>query len=113
MQIVAEAFAKDFADNDNAQGKLMIQLMTSIGARLVMPIAAQDDPDIAAKDFDYLSKALKNIMASAKSDTERDEKVELRTKRKAADVAETAARKSGASAETINLVKAAILGLSS
>ncbi len=115
MRAVAEVFAKDFGDGDNAEGKLLLQTLTSIGARMVMPIAQGDEIEMTPRDFLTMSKATQNLFASAKSDTDRDAKLRAESAReareKAADDAVTAARAAGASEETVALVKARILGI--
>lgn len=83
-----------------------------IGVRMVLPIAAQDEPELDAKDFNFLAKSVKDLMTAAKQDAERDAKIREAAKLDAATAAEKAAKKAGASAETINTVKAAILGIS-
>ncbi|HEX7820667.1 MAG TPA: phage protein Gp27 family protein [Sphingobium sp.] len=115
MRAVAEAFADDFGGTDNAEGKLMVQMLTSIGARMIMPLASDEEPDLEAKDFHLLAKATKELISSAKIDADRDarirEEAAKQARAQAASAAETAARSSGASQETIDRVKASILGL--
>lgn len=117
IRVVAQAFAKDFGGAENAEGKLMVQLLTSIGARMIMPLAGEEEPDLSGKEFHFLAKATKELLSAAKVDAERDAKIREEASRaarqKAADDAETAARSAGASAETIERVKASILGLAS
>lgn len=111
IRVVAQAFADDFGGAENAEGKLMVQMLTSIGARMILPIASGEEEQPDAGEFHALAKATRELMSAAKLDADRDAKVREQTKRDAADAAEKAARKSGASADTINLVKSAILGL--
>ncbi|WP_336973479.1 phage protein Gp27 family protein [Sphingobium aromaticiconvertens] len=115
MRSVAEAFASEFGGSENAEGKLMVQMLTSIGARMIMPMAAEETPDIGAKEFHALAKATRELQSAAKIDADRDARIRdeaTKTARaKAATDAESAARSSGASEETIARVKAKILGL--
>lgn len=111
IRVMAEAFGKEFGGAENAEGKLMMQMLTSIGVRLIMPMAAEDEPDLDAKEFNFLAKATKELLLAAKADAERDAKIREATKREAAEAAETAMRATGASADTINTVKAQILGI--
>ncbi|WDF73509.1 phage protein Gp27 family protein [Novosphingobium sp. KACC 22771] len=111
IRVVAEAFGKDFGGAENAEGKLMVQMLTSIGARMILPMAAEDDPDLDSKQFLELARGTKELINAAKLDADRDEKVRDLAKREAAEAAEKTLRKTGATAETINKVKAEILGL--
>jgi len=115
VRSVAEAFAADFGGTENAEGKLMVQMLTSIGTRMIMPIAAEEDPEVAAKDFHLLAKATKELLSSAKIDAERDAKIRKEAaeeaRRRAAEDAEEAARSAGASEATIDRIKAKLLGL--
>lgn len=116
MRSVAEAFASEFGGTENAEGKLMVQMLTSIGARMIMPMAAEEEPELDAKEFHFLAKATKELLSSAKIDAERDARIRdeaaKEARRKAAEDAEGAARSAGASQETIDRVKASILGVS-
>jgi hypothetical protein len=111
IRVMAEAFGREFGGTDNVEGKLMMQMLTSIGVRMIMPLAAEDDPDLDAKEFNFLAKATKELLMAAKADAERDAKIREATKREAAENAEAAMRATGASADTINKVKAEILGI--
>lgn len=115
MRVVAEAFAEDFGGGDNAEGKLLLQMLTSIGARMVMPVAQGDEIEMTTGEFHTMAKATKELFAAAKSDSERDAKIRAEaareTREKAADDAVSAARAAGASEQTVQMVKARILGL--
>ncbi|QCI93240.1 phage protein Gp27 family protein [Novosphingobium sp. EMRT-2] len=75
IRVVAESFAKDFGSAQNAEGKLMVQLLTSIGARMVLPLAAGDGEDLDPKAFHFLAKATKELQSAAKIDADRDARV--------------------------------------
>lgn len=111
IRVVAQAFADDFGGTENAEGKLMVQMLTSIGARMILPMAGDEEADLDPKDFHFLAKATKELLSAAKLDAERDAKVRDAAMREAADVAVTALRKAGASAESIDTVKFDLLGL--
>ncbi|MFY9350074.1 MAG: phage protein Gp27 family protein [Sphingobium sp.] len=83
MRVVAEAFASEFGSTDNAEGKLMVQMLTSIGARMILPMAAEEEPEIDAKEFHFLAKATKELLSSAKLDAERDARVREEAKKEA------------------------------
>lgn len=75
IRVVAQAFAKDFGGTENAEGKLMVQMLTSIGARMILPMAAGDGEDLEPKDFHFMAKATKELQSAAKIDAERDAKI--------------------------------------
>ena len=114
---VATAFAGEFGEADDMQGRLLIQLVTSIATRMVMPMAAGEivDEEIDFKELHYLARSLKDITSAAKTDVDREAKIRAeegnRARAKAAKDAEGAARDAGASEQTINVIKARILGL--
>ncbi len=108
---VAQAFAKDFGEGDNASGKLLIQLINSIAVRAVMPIASGEEVEMSGQEIHFLARAVKDLLSAAKIDTDRDEKVRDITKRAAAKAAEDEGRKSGADEETIRRIKSRILGI--
>jgi hypothetical protein len=113
---VAKAFGAEFGGSDNDQGKLMIQLITSVAARVALPLATDEEIDVDGQELHFLARAVKDLTSAAKIDTDRDAKIRdeenKRTKAQAAKDAESAARDAGASEETIRMVKARILGLS-
>ena len=83
IRVVAQAFASDFGDAENAEGKLMVQLLTSIGARMILPMAAGEEVDLDGKEFHFLAKATKELLSAAKIDAERDAKVRAEGRREA------------------------------
>lgn len=115
MQSIATTFAGEFGEADDLQGRLLIQLVTSIATRMVMPMAAGDEVKTDAKELHFLARALKDITSAAKTDVDREAKIRSEAiadaRQKAATAAEGAARAAGASAETIHTIKASILGI--
>jgi hypothetical protein len=97
------------------QGRLLIQLLTSVATRIVMPIAAGDEVTTDAKELHFLARALKDITSASKTDVDREAKIReeaaKQTKREAAAAVESEGRASGASAETIDRIKRRILGI--
>lgn len=117
MRSAAEAFAGEFGGADNVEGKLLVQMLTSMGARMVMAKAngdEDDEPD--ALEFSRLAKATKDLIGAAKTDSERDarirEEAAKEARRVAADDAVSAARAAGASDATMDAIKTKLLGLS-
>ena len=116
MRSAAEAFAGEFGDSDNAEGKLLVQMLTSMGARMVMARATgadEEEPD--ALEFSRLAKATKDLIGAAKTDSERDakirEEVRKEERQRASDDAVSAARAAGASDATMDAIKKKLLGL--
>ncbi len=115
MRSAAEAFAGEFGGSDNAEGKLLVQMLTSIGARMIMKSATDEEAQPDALEFSRLAKATKDLIGAAKTDSERDAKIReeaaKEARRQAAEAAEDEARSAGASEATIMRVKSRILGL--
>lgn len=115
MASIAQAFAGEFGEADDRQSRLLIQLITSITTRAIMPIAAGDEVDMDGKELHFLARAIKDITSAAKTDVDREAKIRdeavKRAKQRAADAAESSVKASGASDETIRKVRAAILGI--
>ena len=112
MSSIAKAFASEFGEADDQQGRLLIQLATTIATRMVLPIAAGDDPELATKSLMELGRAVKDITSAAKIDVDREAKIRSEAKQRAANDAERAAKAAGATPETIDRIKASILGIS-
>jgi hypothetical protein len=115
LQSVAKAMGREFGEEGDLQGRLLIQLATSIATRAIMPIAAGEDVEMDGKELHFLARAIKDITSAAKTDVDREAKIRdeavKRTKAAAAEAAASSARGAGASEETIRTVRAAILGI--
>lgn len=109
---VAQAFGAEFGEADNLQGRLMTQLLTSLITRAVMPMLNGEEADLDPKDLHFIARAVKDASSASKIDVEREQKIREGMKLRAADAAEGAARKGGATPETIDLIRREILGLS-
>lgn len=116
LSSIAQAFAGEFGDAEDRQGRLLIQLVTSLATRAIMPIAAGDKVELDGKDLHFLARAVKDITSASKTDVDREAKIREEAfktaRRQAAEAAETGAREAGASDEVIEKVKRRILGLS-
>lgn len=115
MVSVAQSFGREFGEEGDLQVRLMNQMLTSVVTRVIMPIAAGDDPDLTGKELSNLARAVKDATSSSKIDVERearirDEATKRAREQAAVDAADTA-RKAGASQETIDRIKASILGI--
>lgn len=116
MRSVAEAFGREFGSADDHQGRMMVQLMTSITTRMLMPhMTGEAEEELTALDVSRLAKAAKDTIGAAKIDVERErairEEEARRAKQAAANDAEAAGRAAGASEETLARIRAGILGL--
>jgi hypothetical protein len=116
MSSIATAFAGEFGEADDMQGRLLIQLATTIATRMVLPVAAGDDIELATKSLMELGRAVKDITSAAKIDVDREAKIRseeaARARSKAATDAEAAGKAAGATPETIDRIKRSILGIS-
>lgn len=119
IQAVATSFATDFGAADDKQGRLLVQLVTSIATRHAMNAATAEEGAEAAisstKELADFARATKDITSAAKIDIEREarirEEAAKAAKAEAAVAAEAGARAAGASEDTIRQVRARILGL--
>jgi hypothetical protein len=116
MQSIAKAFGQEFGGADDLQGRLMVQLLTSLITRVAMPIAAGDEVEgVDFKDLHYLARAVKDASSAAKTDVDREAKIRTeearRAREKAAAEGAAAAKAAGASEETAAFIRAKILGI--
>lgn len=115
LRAVAEAYGKEFGADDNSEGKLLLQMLSSIGARMAIGLVDTDDPDISLKEFELFARATKNLITAAKSDADRDARIRdeatKAARAEAARDAENEARAAGASEETIDRIRRRLLGL--
>lgn len=115
LRAVAETFGKEFGDADDKQGRLLVQLMTSVVTRAVMPIAASDEIEIDGLELSRLAKAVKDATSASKIDVDREAKLREEAaktaKRQAAADAVTEGRAAGASEETLERIRKKILGI--
>lgn len=113
IAIVAKNFAGEFGQADDLQGRLLIQLATTLASRIAMGLAADDDPDMGLKDLMNLGRAVKDITSAAKIDVDREAKIRseeaARARSKAADAAAAAGKAAGAAENTIALIRRAIM----
>lgn len=115
MRSVAEAFGKEFGGAEDHQGRMMVQLLTSVITRSIMPIASEEEPELDGKELSYLARAVKDSISATKIDVDReakarDEATKL-AKRQAAEDAMSEGRAAGASEESLNRIRLKILGM--
>jgi len=112
---VSRAFASEFNDSDDMRATLPIQLLHSLITRVVLPMAADDKISVDPRELHFIARAVKDAASAAKSDVERLAKVREEGRKEGVDqsakAAETAGRRAGADAKTIETIKREILGL--
>ncbi len=119
MQAVARSFASEFGSADDQQGRLLIQLVTTLITSTVMPVAIGEEgsEQITTKALADIARAVKDVTSASKVDVDREirirEEESRRARQKAADAAEKAGRAAGATEETLRMIRMGILGLSS
>lgn len=115
VRAVAQSFGREFGEEGDLQGRFMIQMLTSVITRAVMPVAAGEEIELDGKELANLARAVKDATSAAKVDVEREARIREEgaklAREKAAQDAETTARAAGASADTIRRIKASILGI--
>lgn len=112
VQSLAKAFGAEFGGGDDKQTRMMIQLMTTITTRALMPIASEDDPELGAKEIGQLARAVKDMASAAKTEAEREMRIRELERKRAADVAEKVGRAAGATDDTLARIHAAIMSMS-
>ena len=118
MRSVAEAFGREFGAADDHQGRMMIQLLTSVTTRALMPhLTGEAEEELSTLELSRLAKAVKDATSAAKVDIEREAKIREEEARRAREAAardaDAAGRAAGASEETLRAVRVGILGLAS
>lgn len=115
LAAVAANFGKEFGADDGAQGRMARQLITGILTRVVLPHATGEATDVGDKQIANYAKALKDLASAGKIDADREFKIREEARKEAkieaAEAAEGAARTAGASDETIQRIRAGILGI--
>jgi len=115
QQSVAQAFASEFGDAGSLEGRLLIQLGTTIATRMAMNVAGDDDPDLSMKELMEFGRAVKDFTSASKIDVDREAKIRAesfaKARQKAADEASAEGRAAGASDATINRIRTRILGI--
>jgi hypothetical protein len=113
ISAVAKAFASDFSDEDNNQNRLMIQLITSLITKQMLPHLSGEASTANSMDLRLLAAAVKDSTSAAKTEDDRKRLIRREAFAEAAKAAETEARSAGASNDVIDKIKARLLGLAS
>lgn len=80
---VAKAFASDFGSEDDMQGRLAVQLVTTLITRVAMAESEGEEPELDVKDLHFLARALKDALSAAKINTDREAKIREEAKKEA------------------------------
>lgn len=115
IQAVSKAFAGEFGEAGDQQVRLLINLVNTVVTGAVLPMFDDKAEELNTKAAADLARAVKDIAAAKKLDVETEAKIREEERKKAkaeaAEAATDAARNAGASAETIDRVRRAILGI--
>lgn len=111
IQSVAKAFAADFSDEDNNQSRLMIQLITSLITKQMLPHLSGEVSTANSMDLRLLAAAVKDATGAKKTDEDARRAQRRENFMEAAQAAEKEARSAGASDVVIDKIKARLLGL--
>lgn len=115
-QAMAEALVAKFGEEpDDKVFRLNVNMMHGMLMKMNLAVRTGDVGDFSPQDMMFLSSTMKNLVAAAKNDADRIEKIEARAaakaKREAADAAGTAMSERGMTRETIDAIKGRILGV--
>lgn len=94
---------------DGDSGRLAIESLQALLLRARMQLAEEEDLDMG--QLAQLSKAAKDLQTALKSSVDTELKVRERTAREAAAAASKVATSEGISADTVERIKASILGV--
>ena len=107
MSIAMRAELEEVADGDG--GRMIIESLQALLLRARMQIASEDALDV--EEVSLLARAMKDLQAALKSNVETEMKIRDRVAREAAEAAAKVATAKGISAETVEEIKAKILGI--
>lgn len=120
-QILAESIGRNFADGKTSQvAQANVDLLHSMLMKFMVIVEGDDSDDeknqLDAKDLMMLATAVDKLAKASKTDFEQRLKEAIEQARReekvaAADVAVAAAKKQGLSKETVEFIKAEILGI--
>lgn len=115
---LAESIGRSFGDVESSKvARTNIELLHSLMMKLMIGTDDQTEVSLDPKDAMFLATALEKVAKAGKSDFEVQIKAALEQERratteKAAETAVAEAKKQGLSADTVNAIKASILGVS-
>jgi hypothetical protein len=115
---VTEALAKEIGDAavQGQQGRLLVEMARTLAWDLVMKLQ-EGGAEVDTKDLAFIGKALAEMAKALRYDQDFElklrERIERETREKAAAEVETTATEKGLSRETVEAIKARILGVKS
>lgn len=93
-------------------GQLLIEVVQNIAWKIARDtLLNPEGPSLDMEQLMFLTSAVQKLGAAQKTDTDRRLKIEQEALRKAAAKAETVAKQRGMSADTIEAIKHAVLGV--
>lgn len=107
---MAETLASRFEDQpDDRTARFNVEVMQALLSRLMADQVRQVELD--PKEVKFLTESLRNLAQAAKADVDREIRVRDQVARQAAKAAEKVGKARGLSAETVDELKAAVLGV--
>lgn len=118
-QQMAEALALQVgpAFKDGTQHRMLVDILSTLAFR-VMTTAVAGDPDsgeggpASAQDLHFMARTLKDIASASKITDERERSIAAAARAEAAERVEAQAGQQGWSAETVAVIRHAVLGTS-
>lgn len=112
---ITSTFAAQLQDMPNDMGRVTTELLQTLVFKVLMKQAKGEDPDVSAGELMFLAKAIKDMASASKTSADMEMKIRDRAReealRDAAKAVDTAAKEKGLSAETVQTIKAKILGV--
>ncbi len=118
-EVVANALAARFGEEgDEKVSRLNFQLMNSLVFQTLLAASGGEDGEgeeitLGAKDVKHLAGSLKDLATASKTNADRLLKVRAEIAREAAAAADKVGRAAGLSADTVEAIKHAVLGVAS
>lgn len=112
---ISSSFAAQLSDMPNDMGRVVTELLQSLVFKLLLNEAEGEKPDLKAGELMFLAKAIKDMASANKLSAEMEMKIRDRvreeTLRDAAKAVDSTAKEKGLSADTVQAIKAKILGV--
>lgn len=112
---ITTCFAAQLADMPNDMGRVTTELLQSLVFKVLLNEAQGEEIDLKAGEIMFLAKAIKDMASANKTSADLEMKIRDRvreeTLRDAATAVDSAAREKGLSADTVQAIKAKILGV--
>lgn len=107
---MAEAIGRELADMPGADpSRVVIESLQALLMRARMQLADAEEIDV--EQLSYLSRSVKDLAAALKANVDTELRIRERTAKDAAKAAEKVATAEGLTADTVEKIKASILGV--